>query len=293
MRNIVYIAVVLLLSSCNVYRSFNTPTPDNTNIVGEGTTVTDSLITLPSWESYLTDPKLQQLIREALSDNSDLRIAQENIVQAEATLLSSKLAYLPSFAFAAEGGISKFDSYTTKSYTLPITTQWEIDLAGRIRNEKRQAHAQVELTRETEALIRTQLITSIANSYYTLIMLDEQLRLSNEAVKLRHSTVETMRALKDVGMQNEAAVNQAEIAYYSVCASVKELEYQIIEVQNVLALLLNKTPHAIERAELQKVSILSPAIGERISLVTLANRPDVRMAEAELGSMFYGVNIAR
>lgn len=293
MRRIIYIVAILLMSSCTVYKSFTTPNIGQREIVGDDIAIADTLIDLPSWDVYFADNKLQQLINEALVANSDLRIAQQNIVQAEASLLSSKLSYLPSFTLSPEGSISSFSGNTTKTYNLPLTTQWEIDLSGRMLNQKRQAQSQLWQSKEYVRLVQTQLIASVANSYYTLVMLDEQLRLTNDAVKIRHNTVETMRALKSVGQQTEAAVNQAEVDYYNVKASLTELENQIVQVQNALSLLLNQTPQQIEREQIKNVKFLGDLIVKEISLVALSNRPDARLAEAKLSSCFYGVNIAR
>ncbi len=293
MKNIIYFTIILLLSSCNVYRSFETPENIQPNIAGNDISIIDTLIELPSWESYFTDEKLQILINEALSANSDLLIAKQNIVQAEAALLSSKLSYLPSFALAPQGGISKFGDASLKTYNLPLTTQWEIDLSGRMLNEKRRSQSLLLQSEEYTRLIQTQLISSVANSYYTLVMLDEQLRITISSCEIREKTVEIMKSLKDVGLQTEAAVNQAEVDYYNVKASVNMLEYQIVQVQNALSLLLNQTPQDIQRATISNVKFPDTSIVDKISLAALSNRPDVKVAEAELSSCFYGVNIAR
>ena len=129
MRSITYITAIFLLISGNIYKSFNVPDIEQPEIAGSDISVADTLISLPSWKEYFADQKLQHLIETALVANSDLRIAQQNIVQSEASLLSSKLSYLPSFILSPEGGISSFDNNTIKTYNLPITTQWEIDLS--------------------------------------------------------------------------------------------------------------------------------------------------------------------
>ena len=124
-------------------------------------------------------------------------------------------------------------------------------------------------------------------------MFDKLCQLTNDSVKIRHNTVEKMRALKSVGHQTEAAVNQAEVYYYNVKASLTELENQIVQVQNALSLLLNQTPQQIEREQIKNVKFLGDFIVKEISLVALSNRPDARLAEAKLSSCFYGVNIGR
>lgn len=204
-----------------------------------------------NWRELFTDPQLQALIEQGLQNNTDLRSAQLQIEEAEAALMSAKLAFLPSFALSPQGTISSFDGgKATKTYTLPVTASWELDIFGRLRNAKQQAKALYAQSKDYQQAVRTQLIAGIANVYYTLLMLDEQLAISQQTEESWKETVASTRALMDAGLANEAATSQMEAAYYSVQTSILDLKEQINQVENSLALLLAETPRRYERGKL-------------------------------------------
>ena len=296
MNRVILIAAVSVLSlnSCGLYSTFEAPEVQTENLSGEDVSMQDSVADVPSWRTFFADQQLQQLIEKGLEANSDLQIARLNIEQTEAALTASKLAYLPSLAIGAEGGISNFkNGSTAKTYHLPLTTQWEIDIFGRLRNSKQAALASLLQSEEYVKMVQTQLISSIANSYYTLIMLDDQLRIIDKTVANLKENLEVIIELKKAGMQSEAAVNQATANYFSVQTSAHDLKQQIRIVENSIALLINETPHTIARSSYNSNSSLNIDLKDNISLVALANRPDVKVAEYDLRRSFYGVNIAR
>lgn len=293
MKKIIYVGTTLLfLSGCSLYRTFETPQIETKEVYGEGVQVNDTLVNTPSWRAMFTDPHLQLLIEKGLTANSDLQIARHHIEQAQATLLSSKLAYLPSFALAPEGGVSGHDGSYGRTYNLPLTAQWELDLFGKLRNNKEQARAALLQSVEYVKMVQTQIVASIANSYYTAVMLDRQLSIARESIVNQRENLETIIELKKAGMQTETAVNQATASYYAVQVSAKDLEKQIRIVENSIALLINQPPHTMERSLFSGSETLYTALNESISLQALANRPDVRAAEYELSRNFYGVNVA-
>ena len=143
-----------------------------------------------AWRNVFTDLQLQKLIETAVEHNADLRNANLNVEQADATLRLARLAMLPSLNVGVEGSLSKSKgSATTKTYSVPLTMQWEVDLAGRLRGEKRAALAQYWNTAEMERAVRLQLIASVAMHYYTLVMLDEQLRITRQNIDNARQTV--------------------------------------------------------------------------------------------------------
>ena len=286
---------MLTLSSCGIYTKYKPATEVPVDLYGEEVAATDTPDNLGnlSWREVFTDPQLQLLIEQGLQNNTDLRSAQWRVKEAEAAMLSAKLAYLPSFALSPQGTVSSFDkSKATQTYSLPVTAGWEIDIFGRVRNAKRQAKALLEQSHDYKQAVRTQLISGIANTYYTLLMLDNQLEIS---VQTKHSwkeTVDATRALMNAGLANEAAVSQMEATYYTICTSVLDLKEQINQVENSLSLLLAETPHAVRRGKLQGQE-LPENLAVGIPVQMLANRPDVRSAERSLEAAFYATNQAR
>ncbi|MFR9602611.1 MAG: efflux transporter outer membrane subunit [Rikenellaceae bacterium] len=297
-KYIVIAAVAIGLSSCGVYRTFQTPEVEATNVTsvdhisGIQMLLPDtSLVVVPSWGEYFTDPQLREYIAQALESNSDLQIARLNIDQAQRGLKSARLAYLPTIAFTPEGTISGIAGGTSvKTYTLPITAGWELDLFGRNYNKKHQALSVVEQTREAVRLAQTQLVAAVATNYYALILADEQLRVANKSLAIINETLEVQKSLKEVGMQTQLSVEQTAASLKSFELTIKDLEKSVLLIENNLCLLLNMSPTKLLRAE--SISYAAP-LTEAISLSALSSRPDVRYAEAQLAQSFYGESYAR
>ncbi|MCD8135110.1 MAG: efflux transporter outer membrane subunit [Parabacteroides gordonii] len=296
MKKIILSVLALLsFSSCSIYKKYK-PAPEvPENLYGKEVTVkvdsTDNIASR-SWREFFTDSQLQTLIEEGLRNNTDLQSAQWRVKEAEAALTAAKLAYLPSFNLAPNGNVSSFDnSKVSWSYTAPVTASWEIDIFNKLTNSKRQAKALMLQSKEYEQAVQTQLIASIANSYYTLLMLDEQYSISKETACTYKESVRAMRAMKKAGMANDAGVSQMEAAYYAIESSLQDIERSINEVENTLSVLLGSVPREIERNNLDTQTFTCGLdIGVPIQL--LSNRPDVRASEQALAQAFYATNIA-
>lgn len=291
---IILTTTAAMLSSCGIYTKYKPAETVPDSLYGEKVEVADTLnFGNSDWKEVFTDPHLQTLIEQALQNNTDYQSAQLRIEESKATLLASKLAFLPSFALAPQGTISSFDGQkATKSYQLPVTASWELDIFGRMRNSKKQAQALYAQSIDYKQAVRSQLIASVANTYYTLLMLDEQLALSQETETAWKETVDAARALMDAGQYNEAGVSQMEATYYSVQTSVIDLKEQINQTLNSMALLLAETPRDYERGKLADQKMPEDlAVG--VPLQMLSNRPDVRSAERSLEATFYVTNQAR
>lgn len=244
-----------------------------------------------AWRNVFTDPQLRNLIGTALEHNADLRTANLNVEQADAGLRMARLAMLPSLTVGAEGSLSDTKGQPTqKTYNIPVTLQWEVDLSGRLRGEKRAALASYWSTAETERAVRLQLIASVATHYYTLVMMDEQLRVTRQSMNNALQTVEVMEALKEVGMQNEAAVSQARAAYLNVSAQEKTLLQQIQATENALVVLVGKQME-INLTDEATTPIFTTNTSYPIEM--LANRPDVKAAEYALKAQMAQVDVAR
>ena len=287
----------LLLSSCGIYTTYERPSDINTDglygqDLNEEAVDTASIASL-SWRELFTDSHLQTLIEHALQSNTDLLSAQQRIKEAEATLSSAKLAYLPSFMLTPQGGVSSFDkSKGSWTYTGIASASWEIDIFGKLTNAKRRSKALYLQSLEYEQAVSTSLIANVANLYYTLLMLDEQYRISEETAVNWRESVRTMRAMMAAGMTNEASVSQSEANCRQVEASLLDLKQQIKEVENSLSILLGEVPGGIERGHLAGQDFPEDlTVG--VPLQLLSRRPDVKSAELSLASAFYSTNAAR
>ncbi len=300
MRKIIYtLCITALVSSCNVYRKYERPEIDTRGLYRDPVSVTDTLISdtntladLP-WDQVFTDPRLQTLIRAGLERNTDLQTAVLRVQEAQAGLMTSRLAYLPSLNMAPQGGVSSFDKSKGQwSYTLPVVASWEIDLFGKLLNAKRSAKAAYLQSEAYKQAVQTQVVAAVANSYYTLLMLDKQLEVTEQTAVLWEKNVETMKAMKEAAMVNEAGVVQSEANYYMVLASVSDLKSQIRQVENSLSLLLRQPPQRIERGKLDEQR-MPEVLDAGVPVQLLSRRPDVRVAEMTLAGTFYNTNLAR
>lgn len=293
MRKIIVILAAAALVGCGIYKPYSRPEVGTDGLYGAAETADETTLGDMAWQELFTDPLLQQLIEQALAENTDMQSAHWRVKETEATLKSARLAYLPSFNFAPQGAISSFDNKnTSKTYSIPVTAGWQIDIFNSLTNAKRKARALHLQSREYEQAVRTQLIAQTANLYYTLLMIDEQYAVSLETAAKWRQSVETMRAMKEAGMTNEAGVAQYEGNYYSIEASLRDLEYNRNKVENALCSLLGQVPHAIERGSLQEQQ-LPERLAVGVPVRMLSNRPDVRTAEFALMQAYYATAEAR
>ncbi len=248
------------------------------------------------WQEIFTDEHLQTLISAALTNNADVRTMQLNVEQAAIQMRVAKLSYLPSFALSPSATVTKANGVSVSvsfNYELPLTMSWELNLGGQVEAQKAATKYQWKNTQEQLNYTRLQLIASVANAYYTLIMLDEQLKISEQSVQLQQETLEAITAMKEVGMMNELAVNQAETELQATIASVSDLRLQREKTERVLNLLLSRTPQSVQCSNYTNVKDINMDATSPVSLEALAMRPDVRSAEYQLRTSFSNTKVAR
>ncbi len=245
------------------------------------------------WQEVFTEPQLQALITKALANNTNMREADLTIQQAEAGLKVARLAYYPSLTFSPQGTVSSWDfGKATKTYNFPVTASWQIGAFGKLRNTKKQQEVSLEQTRVAKQATQTSIIASVANMYYTLQMLDEQLRTTQATIDIWSENVRAMEVMKTGGMTTEAAVAQAKANYYNLLSTVPTLKQSIRKTENALCVVLHETPHPIERGTFSADNFPA-SLKAGVPLQLLNNRPDVRIAELNLASALYGVNLAK
>ena len=290
---LIIILTAFLFTGCGVYKRYSRPEMNTSGLYGSAETADTTTIASLSWKELFADPLLQSLIEEGLQNNTDLKIARLRVEEAEASLFAAKLAYLPSLSLEPQGNISSFDgSKVSKTYNLAATASWEVDIFGRITNAKRGAKAYHEQSKAYEQAVQTTLVATIANLYYSLLMLDEQREISQKTTESLRRNVEVLTVLKRAGQANAAHVAQAEANLLSVEASLLTFRKETNELENALSKLLGRVPEAAQRGRLLSQNFPDQlAVGVPIQL--LSNRPDVRHAEYTLAQAFYATNEAR
>lgn len=297
---ILMMCAAALFSSCGIYNSYKRP--DDITVEGlyrDTVAVNDTLVSDTtnmgnvSWREMFRDPKLQTLIEQGLAHNTDLQTAMLQVKQAQASLMTARLSFLPSFTLSPQGGITKMENTPSyRTWQAPINASWEADLFGNLLNTSRGAKASLLQSEAYEQAVRSQVIANIANLYYTLLMLDRQLEISEETQVKWNQTLTMMKSMMEAGMSNKAGVAQTEASCYAVAASIAEIRQTIRETENSLSTLLGMTPQHIDRGRLED-QVMPEEINAGVPLQLLSNRPDVRSAEMSLASAFYLTNKAR
>ena len=287
---ITLLPTVLFLSGCGTYSNYSRPASLPVDSLYRDAPLpspdTASLADL-TWRELFTDSVLSRWIERGLQTNSDLQIARLRTARAQASLRASRLAFLPSVSLTPQGTLSRFaDAETSKTYSLGGGAEWEIDAFGRLRNALKGSQAALEAERAYEQAVQTQLVATIAELYYSLLMLDSLLAITRRTALEWAENVRAVKALKRAGERNDAAVTQAEASRLDAESSVLALEKQIHETENQFATLVGIAPAHIERGQ-----SLQLALGVPVQL--LSRRPDVRQAEWQLAEAFYATGEAR
>ena len=301
-RNIILggLAVLSLTGCKSLYGKYERPEINTRGLFRDSVSLTDTLAARDTmsfgnmpWREVFTDPQLQVLIQKALDNNPNLLNAAINIDMAEAQLKAAKLAFLPQFAFTPQGTISRFNDNTTQSYQLPVTASWNVPLFGGLTAAKREAQVSLIQMKDYQVSVLTTLVSSVANLYYTLLMLDRQIELVNEMETLTKKTWEQMEAMKDGRMgYRSTAVQAAESNYYSVLTRKADLKRQVRESENAMSLLLGEASQTITRGKLEDQS-LPEQFSTGVGIQLLRNRADVHANEMALAACFYNVEQAR
>ena len=301
----IFAAATLLISSCGVYNKYERPDVETKGLVRDAVSDIDTLVVqdtasfgnLP-WRAVFTDPQLQALIEQGLERNPDLLNAALNVKMYESMLTAAKLAFLPAVNIGQQspmGTISTLytdPSVTTKSYTLPITASWTLDLFGNILSQKRSTQMKLLGMKDYQMAVRAQIIGGIANSYYTLLMLDEQLRIVTEMSKMAKETWDMMALQHQLGRVRSISVQSTEAAYLSTQTQANDFRRQIRATENALSLLIGQQGQQIPRSTLYEQA-LPTEFSTGVGVALLQNRPDVHYAEMALASCFHDVQTAR
>ena len=181
-----------MLTGCGTYSRYHRADLPTEGLYGDiPENVDTTTLASISWREMFTDRELQSLIEIGLERNTDLNVARLRVEAAEAALMTAKLSYLPSLGINAEGGISRYDGATAKTYNVGASASWELDIFGKLTAAKRGAVAALQGSRDYQQAVQTQLVATIADSYYTLAHLDAQIAINNRTLENWRATVRT------------------------------------------------------------------------------------------------------
>lgn len=305
-RNILLaVPVSAVLFSCKIREDYKRPE----NLVDKNLYRTDLLpkdstgIGQLSWREIFTDAPLQKHIETALQNNLDIRIALQNITAAESYLKQAKSAYQPTISVGPEYGISTPSLNTSAAglsgkrrygdnFDFSSVIAWEPDIWGKLSAQERAQQAEYLSTLAAHKIVKSDLVASIASSYYQILAYDEQKRILTETIAIRKKNLETTRALKQAGVLTEVAVQQSEALVYNAESLLINIDTQIALLENTISLLKGEPSQEIERSTLSAQQ--TPySIETGFPAALLANRPDVMQAEYGLVNAWELTNAAK
>lgn len=286
-------ALVLMFAGCGIYSNYRSQSIETKGLyrteLGADTTAT----AIPKWEQLFTDPQLLQYIREGLQKNANLSIARLQLEEAKATLRSAKMALLPSANLTGRVSTSSYDgSEPQLAYNVGAEVSWTLDIFGKINNARKAARASLEEREAYTQAVQTQVVATIVELYYTLEMLDAQMAVAERTFESWKQSVATQEALFQAGQAQRANINQAKASQLQAEIQRNELEVQIQKSENSLCSLLGRTSINVARGNWGEFVVPERLI-IGIPVEMLAQRPDIRQAEAALKGAFYNTNAAR
>ena len=309
-KNIILFFATLTLMGCGMYNKYEQKTQEPVDAFGVGQDIRSATgeesMAQMSWREFFTDPQLQQLIEQVLANNTDLNSARIAVEKSETALKAARQAYLPALSFAPQGTIASFDrGAVTKAYNLPLQLSIDIDVFGSITNKKRAAQAVLLQAQMREEAVRANLVSTTAQQYFLLQVLDRQLEILTMTDSLWNASLETEKSLWENGKAYSTAVNQMEASYLNVKQQIVDTRRAIRAVENAICQLLAATPQHIDRQKWGS-ALLQQAQGDAeqqifdakflklgVPAMMLENRPDIRMANHAMEEAFYNTQAAR
>jgi len=296
---ILFLLITGFITSCKVIQPYRAPQVRTEGLYRDSTTTDTNTIASLHWNEIFTDTILQSLITEGIAQNLDLKIAYTRIEQARAYYEQSRLAFFPSLNANASGTLSRLSdaqsagrASSAQQYQLGLTSSWEANIWGQLSSTRRANLATLLQNEAASRAVQTSLIANIANYYYSLLALDQQLAITQQTVQYWDTTVVTMRALKEADVVTGAAVVQSEASRYAAAVTIPDIRQDIRQTENALSILLARPSGAIRRSTLddeRPIEVLQTGIPAQL----LANRPDVQEAEYNFRYYFELTNVAR
>lgn len=284
----------LMVASCGLYKKYESNTQIPPEVIGLNTvnSLGDNVPAPISWREFFIDPKLQQLIDSALVHNTDLNSARIAVEQSETSLQMAKKSILPSLFFSPSGTIANFNSNTSKTYNVPLQANWDMGSLGSYTNKKRAANAVLLQTQAREEAVRANLISTVAQQYCLLQLLDRQLDILTQTDSLWSISLDAQKVLWENGKIYSTAVNQLESSCLNVKTQIVDVKRDIRGVENAICRILAIPPQHIERNPWSRYAI-PQIVDEEISAQMLLYRPDIRLADYAMEEAFYNMQTAR
>lgn len=306
-NNIFFILMLSLFTACKVSKDVTKPDAPLPTVYRNAATQDTASIAEVKWKNFFTDAALKKLISKAIAKNYDMQLAMKNIDEAQLLLKQTKWLYLPSANLQVSAttnrpsdnslnGLSAKQFLGTthvEDYSTNLALSWEADIWGKIKNRRAEALASYLQTEEAKKWIQTNIVASVSEGYYNLLMLDAQLAISQKNIALNDSTLRIIRLQFDAGQVTSLAIQQAEAQQLTAAALVPQLEKNIAIQENALSILAGELPAGIQRNALLSQVNISDNLSTGIPSAMVSRRPDVKSYELALNISNAQVGIAK
>ena len=305
MKKLTLSVIALLAAGCAVGPKYKKPVIDTPGAFrGENSSPAsaasaDSLGNEKWWEVF-DDPVLQQLIRTALQQNYDLRIAASRVLQAQAQLGITRANQFPMAGAGAQAFSernpkisSAFPSYEANAGQLDLSVIWNLDFWGKYRRQTESARASLLASEWGRRAVLTSVVSSVATAYFQLRELDSALRISKDTLNSRQDSLRLTNVLAKNGSASLLDVKQSEQLVYTAAETIPDLERQISQQENLLSILLGENPTAIPRGRALTAQPNPPTIPAGLPSELLERRPDIREAEENLIAANAQIGVAK
>ncbi len=277
-RNLfIFLLAILTVSSCGVYKKYESTVPSDTD---------STVVKLPSWREFFADPLLQELIDSAITGNTSLSVAALRLKQADESVRTAKLAYLPSLFLEPNGGILVQGGQGTTSYQLPLEIRWNFGSPGTLFARRHQAQARRIQAEDNCAAVLNELISRIATGYYMLQMLDEQVEVLENTVTVWTRTLNVQREYMLSGRAYYSSVAQMESKLLDARQDLLQARSDIAVWERTICLLMAKPTCSIPRSK--SGAYPDPELMKTgVNLKILSSRPDIRAAQRDMEIAYY------
>lgn len=311
-RSLPVVLMVTLLAGC---KTFQSPIKTESKVVplSFSNSQDSSTMVRITWKDYFSDENLAALIDSALNRNQELNITLQEIEILRNEVRSRKGEYLPFVDLDVAAGVEKEGRYTRHgsvdengeilpgrrfpeplpNYEVAALASWEVDIWKKLRNAKKAAALRYLAGREGRNFLVTNLIAEIANSYYELMALDNQLNIVEQNIHIQTGALEVVKQQKTAAKLTQLAVNRFEAQLLNTTNRQYEIRQKITETENRLSFLTGSFPAGIPRSSIAFNDIRLDSVHAGIPSQLLANRPDIRQAELELAAAKLDVKVAR
>jgi len=289
---------LVVLSACTVSKNVETPKPALPESFGNvaATTDTSSVADIP-WKNFFTDATLQKLIDSAIIKNYDMQIAIKNLEASDLLVKQVKWNNVPQIDLGVTANTQRpsdnslnglslsqagIKTKHIEDYSANASLSWEADIWGKIKNQNKTAVATYLQTAEAKKLVQTNIVASVSQGYYNLLMLDDQLGIAKKNVNLNDSTLRIIKLQFDAGQVTSLAVQQAEAQRQAAAELVPQFERDITLQENALHILAGSLPGKIDRSASLNDIHFGDNLSAGVPSAILSRRPDVRSQELAL-----------